>query len=70
MKRQADRYTSHWDRNENGVDDPGDVKTMIDHILLDRSLMPAVSKVFISHATDLSVSDHFPIVVDLEIERN
>ncbi len=63
--RRADRYTSHWDRNENGADDPYDVKTMIDHILLDQSLMPHVKRVFIDHSTSLDVSDHFPIVVDL-----
>lgn len=65
--RQADRYTSHWDRNENGADDPYDVKTMIDHVLLDRSLMPHVKRVFIDHSTNLETSDHYPIVVDFEL---
>jgi endonuclease/exonuclease/phosphatase family metal-dependent hydrolase len=65
--RQADRYTSHWDRNENDADDPGDVKTMLDHILLHESLMPHVRRVFISHAHDLRTSDHYPVIVDLEL---
>lgn len=65
--RKADRYTSHWDRNEDGADDPDDAKTMIDHILLHKSLMPAVRRVFISHTTDLKTSDHWPVVVDLDL---
>lgn len=67
IARQADRYTSHWDRNENGADDPGDVKTMIDHILLHESLMPHVQRAFISHTHDLRTSDHYPVVVDLDL---
>jgi endonuclease/exonuclease/phosphatase family metal-dependent hydrolase len=66
--RRADRYTSHWDRNENGAADPYDVRTMLDHILLHESLMPSVRRVFISHASDMSVSDHWPVVVDLEFD--
>jgi len=65
IQRKADRYTSLWDRNENGVEDPGDVKTMIDHILLDKSLMPYVRRVHISHTNGLDTSDHYPVVVDL-----
>ncbi len=65
IPRQADRYTSHWDRNENGADDPGDVKTMIDHILLPNALQPHVRRAFISHVHGLETSDHFPVVVDL-----
>jgi endonuclease/exonuclease/phosphatase family metal-dependent hydrolase len=67
IARQADRYTSHWDRNENDADDPGDVKTMIDHILLHQSLLPHVRRAFIAHAHDLRTSDHFPVIVDLEL---
>ena len=67
ITRQADRYTSHWDRNENRADDFYDVKTMLDHILLHKSLMPGVKRVFINHAPSLETSDHFPVVVDLEI---
>jgi exonuclease III len=67
ISRQADRYTSHWDRNENGGDDYYDVKTMLDHILLHKSLMPHVKRVFIDHSHGLDTSDHFPVVVDLEL---
>jgi endonuclease/exonuclease/phosphatase family metal-dependent hydrolase len=65
IARQADRYTSHWDWNENGAADGEDVFTMIDHILLPQQLMPYVTRVFISHIVSLDTSDHFPVVVDL-----
>ena len=67
MPRQADRYTSHWDRNENGVEDPYDVFTMIDHILLPQELMPYVRRAFIFHCVELRTSDHYPVVVDLDL---
>jgi endonuclease/exonuclease/phosphatase family metal-dependent hydrolase len=67
IQRQADRYTSHWDWNENGADDGDDVYTMIDHILLAKELMPYVSHVFICHTVSLETSDHYPIVVDLRL---
>lgn len=69
MPRVADRYTSHWDFNENGAADGDDVFTMIDHILLPRELEPAVTRAFICHASDLETSDHFPVVVDLDLSR-
>ncbi len=65
IPRVADRYTSHWDWNENGADDPGDVYTMIDHILLPKELMPYVKRAFICRTVGLETSDHFPVVVDL-----
>lgn len=65
IERQADRYTSHWDKNENGAHDAEDVYSMIDHILLPREMMPYVKRVFISHAVGMDTSDHFPVVVDL-----
>jgi endonuclease/exonuclease/phosphatase family metal-dependent hydrolase len=64
--RPADRYTCHWDRNENGAVDSDDVMTMIDHILLPARLMKSVQRVFVSHCSDLTTSDHWPVVVDLE----
>lgn len=69
IPRIADRYTSHWDFNENGAADRDDVFTMIDHVLVHRELVPLVSRAFISHATDLDVSDHFPVVVDFDLTR-
>jgi len=68
IPRVADRYTSHWDFNENGVADPEDVFTMIDHVLVHRELVPMISRVFICHAFDLDVSDHFPVVVDFSLD--
>ena len=69
MPRVADRFTSHWDFNENGAPDGDDVFTMIDHVLLHRDLEPAVIRAFIDHAVGLDVSDHFPVVVDLDLAR-
>ena len=65
--RLADRSTSHWDRNENGVADSADVFTMIDYILLPQELMPLVRRVFVARCTELTTSDHWPVVVDLEL---
>jgi len=65
IPRQADRYTSVWDRNENGVRDPYDALTMIDHILLPKALMPHVRRAFIFHSVALETSDHRAVVVDL-----
>jgi len=67
IQRQQDRYTSHWDVNENGAQDPEDVRTMIDFILVHQQIVPWVQRVFISHDIDLDVSDHFPLVVDLVV---
>lgn len=65
MPRQADRYTSHWDWNENGAHDGDDVYTMIDHILLPAELAPYIQKAFIAHIVGPDTSDHYPVVVDL-----
>lgn len=65
--RQSDRYSNHWDRNENGAHDDYDVYSMIDHILLAKELMPYVKRVFICHSVSDDVSDHYPVVVDLEL---
>jgi endonuclease/exonuclease/phosphatase family metal-dependent hydrolase len=65
--RQADRYTSHWDWNENGAHDRDDVYTMIDHILVANELMQYVTRVFICHTVALDTSDHYAIVVDLKL---
>jgi exonuclease III len=40
---------------------------MIDHILVHRDLEPAIRRAFICHATGLDTSDHFPVVVDLDL---
>jgi endonuclease/exonuclease/phosphatase family metal-dependent hydrolase len=68
--RQADRYTNHWDWNENGADDPQDVYSMIDHILVAKELSPHVTRAFICHSISADVSDHFAVVVDLQLPKN
>jgi endonuclease/exonuclease/phosphatase family metal-dependent hydrolase len=65
IRRIADRYTSHWDVNENGAADVDDVYTMIDHILLPRSFEKHLRRAYVCRLTDLSTSDHWPVVVDL-----
>jgi endonuclease/exonuclease/phosphatase family metal-dependent hydrolase len=70
IMRQADRYTSHWDRNENRAHDGDDVYTMIDHILLAKELMPYVTRAFICHTVSLDTSDHYAVVVDLRLPSN
>jgi exonuclease III len=65
IPRQADRYTSHWDWNENGAHDGDDVYSMIDHILLSTDLAPYIQRVFIAHIVGPDTSDHYPVVVDL-----
>ena len=65
IPRKADRYTSFWDRNENGARDPYDVFTMIDHIFLPRELISHVKRAFIFHSISLETSDHRAVVVDL-----
>lgn len=67
VPRVADRYTSHWDWNENGARDPQDVFTMIDHVLLPEELMSYVDGVLIAHCVALETSDHYPLVVDLQL---
>jgi endonuclease/exonuclease/phosphatase family metal-dependent hydrolase len=68
--RQADRFSNHWDRNENGADDSYDVYSMIDHILLPQELMPYVTRAFICHSVAADVSDHCPVIVDLRLPAN
>lgn len=67
IPRVADRYSSHWDYNENGAADPEDVFTLIDHILLDRRLAEGLRRASICHASGLGASDHFPVVVDIDL---
>jgi len=69
IPRVADRYTSHWDFNENGAADSDDVFTMIDHVLVSRDMVPAITRAFICHAIDLDISDHFPVVVDFDLGK-
>ena len=67
IRRKQDRYSSLWDRNENSAEDPFDVKTLIDHALLPPVLVNSVQRVFFSRTFGLEVSDHWPLVIDLEL---
>ncbi|MEM1116246.1 MAG: endonuclease/exonuclease/phosphatase family protein [Bacteroidota bacterium] len=63
---QAERFTSHWDRDRDGVFDEGEFSA-IDHVLLSPGLYRLVRDVRYVHAHNpLTVSDHFPVVVTLE----
>jgi endonuclease/exonuclease/phosphatase family metal-dependent hydrolase len=64
---QANRFTHHWDKNENGRDDKSDTYTMIDHILIPRKWMANVRHAGIVRKSDLTTSDHWPIGLDLEL---
>jgi hypothetical protein len=62
---QADRYTSHWDKNHDGVVQDNELAS-IDHILLPRSLLDQVESVAFPHNHDpVQGPDHYPIVVTL-----
>ena len=61
------RFSCYWDKNRNGMMDSGDSLSMLDHILLDRSLSNKVLKAEILHAHDGTVSDHWPLVVELNL---
>jgi len=66
----GDRYTAYWDRNGNGRIDRPQEFSSIDHILLSPGLAKHVESVEILHDHDpREVSDHFPIVVRLDVSR-
>ena len=63
----AQRFTSWWDKNENGEVDRPDELTSIDHILVSAPLIPHLREVVFDPDHDpRQVSDHFPIVIVLE----
>ncbi|MGC4003384.1 MAG: endonuclease/exonuclease/phosphatase family protein [Pirellulales bacterium] len=64
--RREDRYTNWWDRNENGVQDPKDALTMLDHILLPKEFLPHIKRALIFHNNN-DVSDHWPVYVEVDL---
>jgi endonuclease/exonuclease/phosphatase family metal-dependent hydrolase len=65
---QSQRFTSHYDRNNNEEIDAGEFSA-IDHILLSPELYRRVREIFYVHAHDPTVyTDHFPIVVNLDVK--
>jgi endonuclease/exonuclease/phosphatase family metal-dependent hydrolase len=65
---QGQRYTGHWDQNENEhVEFPQEL-TSIDHILMPQPTLAMVASVNIDQTHDpVTVSDHFPIIVTLNL---
>ena len=67
---ESDRWSAWWDKNKNDVRDSTDPVSLIDHILIDRSLEKRVTKVEIRHDLQKGdVSDHWPVVVEIEEEK-
>jgi endonuclease/exonuclease/phosphatase family metal-dependent hydrolase len=66
IQPETDRYSAYWDKNKNDARDEGELASLIDHILLDKVLSGRLVKAEILHGShDGSVSDHWPLVVDL-----
>ncbi len=66
---ESARWSAWWDRNRNGKRDSTDPVSLIDHILIDRSLEKRVKKVEIRHDVhDGKTLDHWPIVVEISAE--
>ena len=62
------RFSAFWDRNKNGKRDARDPHSLLDHILVDKSLEKRISKAEIRHDLhDGTLSDHWPVAVDLKI---
>ena len=60
------RYASWWDKNRNDRRDATDPVSLIDHILVDRSLKNRIVAAAIRHDVhDGTLSDHWPVVVDI-----
>jgi exonuclease III len=67
IEPMEERYSAYWDKNKNDQRDVGEPVSLIDHILLDNALSARLVKVEILHAShDGSVSDHWPLVVELQ----
>ena len=67
IDRVFDRFTAHHDKDHDGIPDEGESMTMIDHILIHKDLMTMVKRVFIDHGHGSQASDHWPVIVDLEV---
>jgi endonuclease/exonuclease/phosphatase family metal-dependent hydrolase len=63
---ESERWSAWWDKDENGTRDASDPVSLIDHILIDKSLEARVKNVEIRHDLhDGKASDHWPVVLDL-----
>ena len=64
--KQEERYTAHYDKNEDGVLQFPKEVSAIDHILISKKLEDNVKEVKYDHTHDpTKVSDHFPIITTL-----
>lgn len=64
---QARRYTAHYDANQDGFVTVNELSA-IDHVLLSGRLADLVESVDVDQGYDpLTVSDHFPVVVTLQL---
>ncbi len=60
------RYTAHWDKNENGVVEQSELSA-IDHILIAPELTSTLVNAYIyQDFNPIEVSDHFPVVAEFE----
>jgi exonuclease III len=65
---KGNRFTSWFDRNDNGMVEPPQEFTSIDHLLVSPELVPFIESVEFPHELNPpEVSDHFPIVVRLRL---
>ena len=63
------RYTAWWDKNDNGVAEPGEYSS-IDHILISPGLTQYLSSVEINHNYNpAQISDHFPIIASFDFSQ-
>lgn len=64
--KQEERYTAHWDKNDNGKYEFPKEVSAIDHILISKKLESKIVDVKFDHTHDpTKVSDHFPVMVTL-----
>ena len=64
---QVERFTAHYDRNDDEEVDPGELSAL-DHILLSPELYRHVREVVYVQAHDPTThTDHFPVVVNLDL---
>ncbi len=67
IQPESERYSAYWDKNKNDKRDVGEPISLIDHILVDNSLSTRLVKAEILHGShDGSVSDHWPVVVEID----
>jgi exonuclease III len=64
------RYSAWWDKNRNNKRDSTDPLSLLDHILVDQALAQRIVKAEIRHDLhDGTVSDHWPVVVEINPEK-